>query len=354
MARLELTSLTKRYGDFVAVDDFSIAVNEGEFIVFVGPSGCGKTTILRMIAGFVPPTQGAIRIDGADVTAVPPHRRNLGVVFQNYAVFPHLDVFENVAFGLRRRKLPKAEVEARTRRALALVQLDALASRLPNQLSGGQKQRVAIARALAIEPSVLLLDEPLSNLDAKLRLDVRREIHALQRQLGITTIMVTHDQDEALSLADRVVVMSQGRVQQIGAPQAVYRDPANIFVAGFIGRASFLHGRTAGTGAEVAFTTAAGLQLSCRCASEGADTLVIRPESVALHGAPPRGRSGVLSAEVEHLTYLGPVCEVSLRLSGGDLITAAVHADLAVRLSLAPRSRVFAEIARDAAYAIVR
>jgi putative spermidine/putrescine transport system ATP-binding protein len=316
MAQLKLTNITKRYGGFSAVDDMTLDVRDGEFIVFLGPSGCGKTTTLRMIAGFIEPTDGRIRIGDRDLTSIPPYRRNLGVVFQNYAIFPHLTVFENVAFGLRRRRLPKDEIEAKTTAALERVQLDHLKDRLPKQLSGGQQQRVAIARALAIEPDVLLLDEPLSNLDAKLRQDVRHQIHRLQRDLGITTIMVTHDQEEALSLGDRLVVMNKGKVQQIGTPSELYEAPANAFVADFIGRANILRGQGVGGNG---FKTLSGLDILCRNQTAGADAVVLRPEAISLSGT---AGPGTVAGTVEDVTYLGSICEYRIRLDVGDAIIA--------------------------------
>ena len=221
MTKLALRGLTKRFGEVAAVDGVDLAIEPGEFVSLLGPSGCGKTTTLRMIAGFIEATAGAVRIGARDVTNDPPYRRNVGFVFQNYALFPHLSVAENVAFGLRRRRRPEREIAERVGRALALVKLEGFAARMPRQLSGGQQQRVAIARALVIAPDVLLLDEPLSNLDAKLRRDVRAELRRLQKLSGITTVMVTHDQDEAMSIGDRLVVMDHGRVQQIGTPLSV-------------------------------------------------------------------------------------------------------------------------------------
>src|SRR5947208_8421237 len=243
MAALELIDLSKRYGDHAAVAGVTLDVADGEFLVLLGPSGCGKTTTLRMIAGLVEPSGGATRIAGSDVTWLPPWRRNTAMVFQSYALFPHMTVAENVAFGLEMRKLAKSEIEARTGEALRLVRLEGYADRLPRQLSGGQQQRVALARALAIRPDVLLLDEPLSNLDAKLREEVRIDIGELQRQLGLTTIMVTHDQEEALTVADRLVVMADGEIRQIGSQRDLYEQPADQFVANFVGRSTFLTGR---------------------------------------------------------------------------------------------------------------
>ena len=243
MARLQLTGLTKTYGDFRAVADVNLDIGQGELVVLLGPSGCGKTTTLRMIAGFIAPTAGEIRLGGNDITRQPPWKRNTGLVFQSYALFPHLSVADNVAFGLRMRKLPQPQIATKLTEVLRLVRLEGLADRLPRELSGGQQQRVALARALVIEPDILLLDEPLSNLDAKLRHEVRVEIRELQKELGLTTVMVTHDQEEALTMADRLVVMANGQVQQVGSQRDLYENPANTFVAGFVGRTNFLHGR---------------------------------------------------------------------------------------------------------------
>src|SRR5436853_2891868 len=279
MARLQLTNLSKHYGDQVAVAGATLDVADGEFLVLLGPSGCGKTTTLRMIAGLVEPSGGHARIRGADITYLPPWRRNTGMVFQSYALFPPMTVADNVAFGLEMRKLAKAEIEARTREALRLVRLEGYSERLPRQLSGGQQQRVALARALAIRPDVLLLDEPLSNLDAKLSEEVRNEIRELQRQLGLTTIMVTHDQEEALTVADRLVVMADGEIRQIGSQRDLYEHQADRFVAGFVGRSTFLDGRVTAPGE---FVTAGGLQLKCANGAPGAGALVLRPERLHL------------------------------------------------------------------------
>jgi putative spermidine/putrescine transport system ATP-binding protein len=314
MARLELINLSKRYGDHAAVASVTLDVADGEFLVLLGPSGCGKTTTLRMIAGLVEPSGGHARIGGADITYLPPWRRNTGMVFQSYALFPHMTVAENVAFGLEMRKLAKAEIEARTREALRLVRLEGFAARLPRQLSGGQQQRVALARALAIRPDVLLLDEPLSNLDAKLREEVRIEIRELQRQLGLTTIMVTHDQEEALTVADRLVVMAEGEIRQIGSQRDLYERPADRFVAGFVGRSTFLDGRVIAPGE---FVTAGGLQLKCENGAPGAAALVLRPERLHLGAVNLDNR---LPGRVEFVSYLGPVLELHVRLSPADRV----------------------------------
>ena len=318
MARLELQALSKRYGDFHAVRGVSLDVADGEFLVLLGPSGCGKTTTLRMIAGFVTPSGGSIRIGGADVTALPPWKRNSGLVFQSYALFPHLTVAQNVAFGLEMRKLARDDIAARVAEALRLVRLGHLAERLPRQLSGGQQQRVALARALAIRPDVLLLDEPLSNLDAKLREEVRVEIRELQRQLGLTTVMVTHDQEEALTVADRLVVMSEGEVRQIGTQRDLYERPADRFVAGFVGRSTFLEGRVDAAGH---FVTAGGLGLRCPPgARPGAAVMALRPERMAL-GLAPLGLDNDLPGTVEFVSYLGAALDLRVRLSDTDRVT---------------------------------
>jgi putative spermidine/putrescine transport system ATP-binding protein len=321
MARLELQTLSKRYGEFQAVREVSLDVADGEFLVLLGPSGCGKTTTLRMIAGFVTPSGGAIRIGGRDITALPPWRRNTGLVFQSYALFPHLTVAQNVAFGLEMRKYPKADLAARVADALKLVRLGHLGDRLPRQLSGGQQQRVALARALAIRPDVLLLDEPLSNLDAKLREEVRVEIRELQRQLGLTAVMVTHDQEEALTVADRLVVMADGEVRQIGSQQDLYERPADRFVAGFVGRSTFLEGRAEDEGV---FVTGGGVRLRCASSSvRGAAVLALRPERLSF-GTVPLGLANDLVGTVEFVSYLGAVLDVRVRLSERDRVVVQV------------------------------
>jgi len=314
MARLELIDLSKRYGDHAAVAGVTLDVTDGEFVVLLGPSGCGKTTTLRMIAGLVEPTSGTVGIGGTDCTHLPPWRRNTGMVFQSYALFPHMSVGENVAFGLEMRRFTKSEIETRAREALRLVRLESYAARLPRQLSGGQQQRVALARALAIRPDVLLLDEPLSNLDAKLREEVRIEIRELQRQLGLTTIMVTHDQEEALTVADRLVVMAEGEIRQIGSQRDLYERPADRFVASFVGRSTFLDGRVTAPGT---FETAGGLQLKCASAALGAAALALRPERLHL-GA--NGMDNRLPGRVEFVSYLGAVLELHVRLSPADRV----------------------------------
>ncbi|WP_454746368.1 ABC transporter ATP-binding protein [Ciceribacter selenitireducens] len=243
MTFLTLTNIQKSFGPVKVVHDFNMAINKGEFVSFLGPSGCGKTTILRMVAGFETPTGGTIVINDRDQSSLKPNQRNIGMVFQAYALFPNMNVFDNVAFGLKIHGMPKADIEKRVKEMLALINLDHLAERYPYQLSGGQQQRVALARALAPKPQVLLLDEPLSALDAKIRVSLREEIRQIQRQLGITTIFVTHDQEEALSISDRVVVMNAGRADQIGTPFEIYNKPSTRFVASFVGTLNLIEAK---------------------------------------------------------------------------------------------------------------
>ena len=329
MARLEIDRLTKRYGEFHAVRSVSLDVAEGEFMVLLGPSGCGKTTTLRTVAGFVEPTSGAIRLGGVDITDRPPWKRNAGLVFQNYALFPHLTVAQNVAFGLEMRKVPAAEIAPKVAEALRLVRLGHLGDRLPRQLSGGQQQRVALARALVFRPDVLLLDEPLSNLDAKLRQEVRIEIRELQRQLGITTVMVTHDQEEALTMADRLVVMEEGEVRQVGTQQELYERPANRFVAGFVGRSSFLEGRLEADGT---FHSQGGLALRCLAGTPGPASLALRPERVACASAPLAGMDNSLPGVVAFVSYMGAMIDVHVQVSPSERVLAqlANRADVRV------------------------
>jgi putative spermidine/putrescine transport system ATP-binding protein len=329
MARLDFEKLTKRYGDFHAVREFSLSVEDGEFVVLLGPSGCGKTTTLRMVAGFIEPTAGHVKLAGQDVTLLPPWRRNTGMVFQSYALFPHLTVAQNVAFGLEMRKLPKADIDKRVEEALALVRLSGFGGRLPRQLSGGQQQRVALARALAIRPDVLLLDEPLSNLDAKLRQEVRVEIRELQRQLGLTTVMVTHDQEEALTMADRLVVMNEGAVKQVGSQRDLYERPADRFVAGFVGRSTFLAGKVEASGV---FRTDGGLRLAIAGGTPGPAVVALRPERVGI--APPTstanstgplsGLDNSLPGTVEFVSYLGALIDIHVRLSPADRLVVQI------------------------------
>ncbi|HEV3194068.1 MAG TPA: ABC transporter ATP-binding protein [Polyangiaceae bacterium] len=318
---LSLRRLRKTYGSVIAVDDLSFDVERGEVVCVLGPSGCGKTTTLRMVAGFVAPTAGDIRIKGTSVGPLPPYRRDTGMVFQNYALFPHLSVAENVGFAMRNLGVPRAEREARVREMLGLVELDEMGGRLPRELSGGQQQRVALARALAFRPSVLLLDEPLSNLDAQLRIRMREEIRELVKRLQSTTLFVTHDQEEALSLADRIVVMHRGRVEQIGSPADVYERPQSRFVAQFIGLCNLLEGVADGRDGGLVVQSARGLrvQAAAGTASPGERVVVaVRPEHICLAtGGEVTNR---WRARVMATTYLGSVRRHRLALGGEELL----------------------------------
>ena len=302
----------KRYGDFTALSGVSLNIREGEFFTLLGPSGCGKTTLLRMIAGFNSIEGGDFYFGDKRINDVPAHKRDIGMVFQNYAIFPHLTVAENVAYGLKARKVPKAEISRRVAEALELVQISHLADRKPNELSGGQQQRVALARAFVIEPSVLLMDEPLSNLDAKLRVQMRTVIKKLQRRLGITTIYVTHDQEEALAISDRIAVMKDGVIMQIGTPNEIYAKPQNPFVAGFIGTSNFLDCDVAG--GKVTIQGEQTLEIPMAKPFAGPGKLSARPEQLFFSD---QGMPG----KVLFSTFLGDFVEYEVELDNGQSLT---------------------------------
>ncbi|HSE00411.1 MAG TPA: ABC transporter ATP-binding protein [Burkholderiales bacterium] len=327
--RVEFEKVSLAYGKTRVLTDVSIAIEPGEFFALLGPSGSGKSTLLRLLAGFLRPQAGAIRVGGEDITRVPPWERDIGMVFQNYALWPHMTVRQNVAFGLEERRLPRAEIERRTAAALELVGLGELGARRPGQLSGGQQQRVALARTIAIEPKVLLLDEPLSNLDAKLRIHMRGELLALQRKLGITTIFVTHDQEEALSISDRVAVLDQGVIQQVGTPVELYDTPANRFIATFVGTINFLQGALETSDAGVVFRseTLGAIVLANAAASSGPAEIAIRPHAMQLTapGTPPdRGRSW-LEGTVTEREFLGEFVRYNVKVGTGSLIVDQPH-----------------------------
>jgi spermidine/putrescine transport system ATP-binding protein len=327
---VELRGLCKRFEDVVAVDSVDLDIVPGEFFSLLGPSGCGKTTTLRMIAGFERPTSGEILLDGVSLAAVPPDRRNVNTVFQSYALFPHLDVLDNVSFGMRYQKVAKAERRRRAMEALELVELGSLSGRRPNQLSGGQQQRVALARALVLRPSVLLLDEPLGALDAKIRRQLRIELKALQEEVGTTFIFVTHDQEEALSMSDRIAVMSGGRVDQVGTPREVYEDPATLFVADFLGVANVMEveaspGDNGSCSVRVGeFTLRAGCgDLTTR----GAASIVIRPERLEVMPHGDGGRENCLPGMIDRTVFVGSNLQVMVRLATGSLLQASIPND---------------------------
>lgn len=304
--------------DVRAVDAVDLDIERGHFVTLLGPSGCGKTTTLRLIAGFEFPSEGRIVLDGQDIAEQPPNRRDMAMVFQSYAIFPHLSVFENIAYGLKIKKIGGSDLRKRVGQALEMTELTGLENRQPNQLSGGQQQRVALARCLVMQPKVLLFDEPLSNLDAKLRVQMRSEIRRIQQELGITSVYVTHDQDEAMVLSDRIVVMSNGRIQQVGGAVEIYRRPANRFVADFIGRANFLPVSVLGQSGDQWRVRLDQVELLVDAAPDARFTsgdqgqLLVRPESMRLRADGP----GQLTALVERTAYLGSLAEYDLQVAG--------------------------------------
>jgi putative spermidine/putrescine transport system ATP-binding protein len=317
MTHLELTHIHKSFGSAIAVEDFNLAVKQGEFVSFLGPSGCGKTTTLRMIAGFELPTSGKITINGSDITATPPNKRNVGMVFQSYALFPNMTVAQNVGYGLKIAGKARAEIEARVTEMLSLIQMEKFADRYPYQLSGGQQQRVALARALAIRPQVLLLDEPLSALDAKIRIELRQEIRRIQRQLGITTIYVTHDQEEALSLSDRIVVMSQGKVEQVGTPTEIYNFPASEFVARFVGHINLLPVRVVDAKEGLVQIGEQTMRAGRFERLNGRPMrLAVRPEEI---NPGHNQEANNLRGTVDSVTYLGSIVRIGVRIEGHSL-----------------------------------
>ena len=324
---VELVDLVKRFGDVAAVDGVSMHIPGGEFFSMLGPSGCGKTTTLRLIAGFERPTEGRIMLDGTDMAQTPPHKRHVNTVFQSYALFPFLTVEENVAFGLRFQKTAKGEVKKRVGDALALVRLTGFETRRPTQLSGGQQQRVALARALVLNPAVLLLDEPLGALDAKLRKALQIELKALQEEVGLTFIYVTHDQEEALTMSDRIAVMSNGRVEQIGSPEEVYEQPSTAYVADFLGVSNLMTGEGLGDSGGMARVKMGEFEV--RAASGDRDArgpvkLVIRPERVRLEDQGTTGEN-CLPGMVERVVYVGSIIQVLVHLAHGETLQAWVQ-----------------------------
>lgn len=331
---VRLKEVTKRFGDVVAVDKATFNVKEGEFFTLLGPSGCGKTTMLRIIAGFYQPDEGEVYFDDRLMNYIPPWKRDTGMVFQNYALWPHMNIFNNIAYGLRIRKHPKDEVKEKVKWALKLVGLEGFEKRTPAQLSGGQQQRVALARALVIEPQILLLDEPLSNLDAKVRVQVRTEIKKIQKQLKITSIYVTHDQEEALCISDRLAVMNKGMVEQVGTSREIYENPEKEFVADFIGVANFIRGRVSEVDEDKGIVVEAehGAQFIAtgswnEVALKGSEVLIsIRPEAISVqsHGVELKGLN-TIEGTVRFSEYLGDVVRYEVEASFGKIIRADVY-----------------------------
>lgn len=334
-AVLRLSGVSKYFGSFAGVEKIDLDVKRNELVTLLGPSGCGKTTTLRMIAGFEYPTGGQILIDGKDVTYTPPNKREIGIVFQSYSLFPHMRVFDNVAYGLKRRGVPREERAERVREALELVDLGKFHHRLPNELSGGQQQRVALARAIVIRPKILLLDEPLSALDAKLRERMRSEIRQLQRQIGMTTVLVTHDQEEALAMSDHIVVMNKGRVEQEGSPKSIYTAPKSTFVASFIGETNLFEGEIVGVepGQHARFKANCGLEMLVpgerRCTAGKRLLVSLRPETLVLSEsatAPPQNINH-LRGTVHSVSYLGARTVYDIRTKTRDLTVSVPNAN---------------------------
>jgi putative spermidine/putrescine transport system ATP-binding protein len=337
-AYLDVAGVTKRFRDTPVIQDLDLQVGTGEFVSLLGPSGCGKTTLLRIIAGLLPADAGSVRLDGADLSRVPAHRRNVGVVFQSYALFPHLTVAENVAFGLRAHGAPRADAEAAVKRALALVRLSDVGERSISALSGGQQQRIAVARALAVRPKLLLLDEPLSALDRKLREAMRIELRHLLRDLGITAIFVTHDQDEALVMSDRIAVMNGGRIEQFAPPAVVYTRPATPFVLDFVGTSTRFAGTVAGSdGGDVVVDTSVGRLRAPGSAPPGQAVVVaVRPEN--LHLGQARAGENAIELKLRDPVFLGSNVALHFHVAGGDQAIVELAATAAE--GLAPGDRV--------------
>ena len=329
-AFLRIEGVSKRFGSVTAVDDVSLDIGRGEFFALLGPSGCGKTTLLRMLAGFETPSAGALLLEGEDLAALPPYRRPVNMMFQSYALFPHMTVAGNVAFGLRQDRVPRAEIATRVADALALVELSPLARRKPHQLSGGQRQRVALARSLVKRPRLLLLDEPLAALDKKLREQTQFELMAIQQRVGITFVIVTHDQDEAMTVADRIAVMDRGRIAQVDTPSAIYEAPRSRYVAEFIGDVNIFEGRArAVNGADLVIDQAdapAGLAAPARADGPAAGDsvmLAVRPEKIEIASGPPlSGTYNAMEGEVTEVGYLGSVSTYRVRLDSGKTVVS--------------------------------
>lgn len=348
---IEIQDVTKRFGDFTAVNNVSLRVEAGEFITLLGPSGCGKTTLLRMLSGFETPDAGLIRIGGEDVTHLAPYRRNVNQVFQSYALFPHMTVRENIGFGLRMQKVPAAEAAKRIEEVVALVALQGFEDRKPAQLSGGQRQRVALARAIVPRPSVLLLDEPLSALDAKLRAQMQIELKRLQKHLGMTFVFVTHDQEEALTMSDRIAVFNQGRLEQLGTATEIYHQPRTAFVADFIGEANLLPAELVSrNGATARVRIEGGLELSVNAAQWPADAtralVSVRPEKVHVSKKPVECEN-VFEARVTEELFQGALDRLDLEFTGGTKLTAVVANESALLEAIHEGDRVWCGLHTD-------
>ncbi len=344
---VEVREATKRFGNFVALDDVTLEVREGEFMTFLGPSGCGKTTCLRLISGFERPTSGSVLLDGQDVTFIPPYQRDVNQVFQSYALFPHLNIFDNIAFGLRMKKTPPVEAKERVEQVIDITSLKGFENRKPSELSGGQRQRVALARAIVCRPKVLLLDEPLSALDAKLRDQMRIELKRLQKKLGITFVFVTHDQEEALTMSDRIAVLNKGKVEQVGTSWEIYHRPSTKFVASFIGDTNIVEADVLGPDHDRILVRAEG-GLLLRLAkpqqpTEGQVLISLRPEKITLTRDTPPGEN-VFKATIESEIFKGATDELIIRTEGGLELSAMMANETREESDLSPGESVYCRL----------
>jgi len=343
MVRVKLKEITKRFGKVVAADHVTLNINHGEFFTILGPSGCGKTTTLRIIAGFEKPDYGRVYFNDQDITELPAYKRDTGMVFQNYALWPHMTVFENIAYGLKIRKIPKDEIKRRVKEVLELVKLEGLENRYPHQLSGGQQQRVALARALVIQPKVLLLDEPLSNLDAKLRVEMREELRILQKKLGITTIYVTHDQEEAMVLSDRLAIMNYGKIYQVGSPKEVYMKPRNLFVATFIGKSSVLNGIIEKIEGEKVIVKCNKTRITGHLPSEDIKVkigskvaCILRPEYFEINEISEP--SNIFHGVIEKASFVGSHIEIKVKINHEEL---TVYLDPEIKITIGEKIKLY-------------
>ncbi|MEJ5219462.1 ABC transporter ATP-binding protein [Cognatishimia sp. D5M38] len=322
-------NVTKKFGEFVAISDLNLDIYAREFFALLGPSGCGKTTLMRMLAGFETPTSGVIELAGQDIAAIPPNKREVNMMFQSYALFPHLNIWDNIAFGLRREKMPKDQMEARVEEMLRLTKMEKFARRKPHQVSGGQRQRVALARSLAKAPKLLLLDEPLGALDAKLRQDTQFELMDIQESTGTTFVIVTHDQEEAMTVASRVAVMDHGKLVQVDTPDVIYETPNSVYVADFIGDVNIIEGTAEANGESVSLTWAEGQPALIGSANQpiskvASAAMAIRPEKIAISSKKPTDRTNVLQGKVLDIAYLGNISTYHVQLDNGTVIKAQI------------------------------
>ncbi|MGM8213636.1 ABC transporter ATP-binding protein [Virgibacillus sp. W0430] len=358
MGRLVINDLCKQYGNTQVVKHLNLTIEQGELISLLGPSGCGKTTTLRMIAGLLDPTSGSIKLADKELTNIPTHKRDIGLVFQNYALFPHLTIFENVAYGLKRKKTPKQEIESKVKEALESVQLVGLEERLPSQLSGGQQQRVALARSLVLNPAIILFDEPLSNLDAKLRQYLRVEIRQLQKKHEFTALFVTHDQEEAMVLSDRIAVMYNGEISQLGTPTEIYREPSNSFVANFIGETNMISVtdvKVNDTNYEACLSTGEVVKAIKRETSKDVDKVIMfRPEHAQIVKKDEKqaiGDNNCLSGHVEYIHFVGSIYTVGVKSASHDkTLVCKIQPEVFEKLSLTEDEEVFISWAKENTY----